>query len=102
MIEVAGLHVEVVRLQVAQLRRERIDAVIRQNNGLSILQLRENPRRKDVLMSRCVALARDDRLASGRRPTSQERDVRVLAGLGEAVVRLEAVMRRIIRRRFEL
>ena len=62
MIEVAGLHVEVVRLQVAVLRRERVDAVVRQHDGLRVLELREHARREDVLVVRRVALARAQRL----------------------------------------
>ena len=91
MIEVAGLNVQVVRLQIAELRRQRVDPVIRKHDGLCVLELRKDAWREDVLVHSRVALARDDRLVSGRRATSQERDVRVLAGLGEAVVRLEAV-----------
>ena len=45
-IEVAGLHVEVVRLQVAELRRQRIEAVVRQDDGLRVLQFREHARRE--------------------------------------------------------
>ncbi len=50
MIEVAGLHVEVVRLQIAELRRQRIEAVVRQDDRLCVLQLREDARREDVVV----------------------------------------------------
>ena len=56
MIEVARLHVKIVRLQVAELRRERIDAVVRDDDGLRILELREHTRCKDVLVMWGVTL----------------------------------------------
>ena len=68
MIEVAGLHVEVVRLQVAELRRHRVEAVVRQRDGLGVLQLREHAGREDVLVVRRVALAGADASASRRSP----------------------------------
>ena len=37
MVKIAGLHVEVVRLQVAELRRQRVEAVVRQRDRLRIL-----------------------------------------------------------------
>ena len=40
--KVAGLHVQVVRLQIAELRRQRVDPVIRKHDGLCILELRKD------------------------------------------------------------
>src|SRR5688572_32679446 len=78
-----------MRLQVAVLSWERVDAVVWQRDGLRVLKLREHARRKDVLMMRCVDLARTQRLTRGRRPTGEKRDMCVFAGLRHAVVRLE-------------
>ena len=48
-IEVAGLHVEVVRLEIAVRRRLRIEAVVRQHDRLRVLELREDLRLEHVV-----------------------------------------------------
>ena len=47
MIEVTGLSVDVGRLQVAVLRREGIQPVVRQNDRLGVLQFGEDARLED-------------------------------------------------------
>ena len=91
MVKVAGLHVEVVRLQVAELRARRSQAVVRQCDRLSVMQLRAHPGREDVLMVRRVALAGTHRLLCRGRPTGEQRDVRPLAALRQGVVRFQAI-----------
>ena len=72
-IEVAGLHVEVVRLQVAELRRQRVEPVVRQGDRLRVLQLGEDARREHVVVVRRVALAGAERcFAAVARPVSSE------------------------------
>src|SRR5262245_65464727 len=80
-----------MRLQVAVLRRERIDAVVRKRDGFGVLELREHAWRKDVRVMRRVALAGAQRLLSGSRPAGQEGDVSVSPGLRDAVVSLQSI-----------
>src|SRR5438105_3254130 len=91
MVEIAGLHVKVVRLEIAVLRRQWIQSVIRQYDGLRVLQLGEHSRREHVVGFEHVGLAGGQRLAGGDRASSQQRDVRTLAAFGERVPRLQAV-----------
>ena len=56
-----------------------------------VLQLGEDPRRKDVLVMRRVALAGAHGAASGRRSAGQQRDMRALATFRQRVMRLEPV-----------
>ena len=91
MVEVAGLDIEIVRLQVAVLRWQRIQAVIRQRDRLRVLQLHEDARLKDVVGLEGVRLARTERVLIGRRLAAQQRDVRADARLGDGVLRLQLV-----------
>ena len=92
MIEIACLHVQVMRLQVAVLRRERIDAVVRSDDGLRVLKLGEHARRKDVFMVRCVALAGAQRLPIRCWPSGKQRDVGISSRFRDGVVRLQLLM----------
>src|SRR5690242_14798885 len=91
MIEVAGLYVEVVRLQVAVLRRQWIEAVVRQDDRLRVLKLHEHARPKRVVRLHAVELACRERLAGRRRAACEQRDVRTLAGFRDGVPRFESV-----------
>src|SRR3954468_7689482 len=80
-----------MRLQVAVLRRQRIEAVVRQHDGLRVLQLHEHARPKRVIRFHAVELARRQRLARGGGTSCQQRYVRALAGLRDGVPGLQAV-----------
>ena len=62
MVEVADVDVQIVRLQVAVLRRQRVEAVVRQGDGLGVLEFREDAGREDELVVGCVTLAGTQRL----------------------------------------
>src|SRR6185503_6510808 len=89
--EIAGLYVEVMRLQVAVLRRQWIEAVVRQNDGLRVLQLHEYARPKRVIRLHAVELARRERLTGRRRAACEQRNVRTLARFRDGVPRFESV-----------
>src|SRR5215210_5459244 len=80
-----------MRLQVAVMRRMRIEAVIREHDRLRILKLCEQAWREDVLVMWRIALAGAEGLLSGSGPARQERDVRVPPGLRNAVVGLQSI-----------
>src|SRR3981081_3426347 len=67
MIEVARLRVEVVRLEIAVRRRVRIEAVIREDDRLGILQLRKHLRFEHVLSGQAVRFRRTHRGPLGGR-----------------------------------
>src|SRR5262249_31331956 len=90
-VEVARLQIEVVRLQVAEVRRERVDAIVRHHHGLGGLELRGNAWRQGVIVMRRITLARRQRLSAGGGPPGQQRDVCVTARLRNRVVRLQTV-----------
>src|SRR4051812_16552288 len=62
-VEVTGLDVEIMRFEVAVRRRERIRAVIGENDRLGILQFCEDPRLEHVVHLNGVGLRRTDRSA---------------------------------------
>jgi hypothetical protein len=64
MIEVALTDVQVVRLEIAVLRREGVEPVIRQCHGLGILEFGEHPWREGVVGLEAVALAGTKSLVS--------------------------------------
>src|SRR5476649_1573943 len=59
--EVAGVHVEVVRLEIAVRRRLGIQAVVGQDDGLGVLELREDLRLEHVIEEEAVRLRGTDR-----------------------------------------
>ena len=80
-IEVTGLHVEVVRFQVAALRRQRIQSVVRHRDRLRVLKLGEDARLKQVVRFQHVRLAGAQTVLRCRGASGEERDVRVSARL---------------------
>src|SRR4029077_3137631 len=80
-----------MRLQVAVLRRQWIEAVVRQYDGLRVLQFHEHARPKRVVGLHAVELARGERLTRRGGAAREQRDVRALAGFGDGVPRLEPV-----------
>src|SRR6185295_13433766 len=68
-----------------------IEPVVRQNDGLRVLQFHENARPKCVIRLHAVELARRERLTGRRRAACEQRDVRALAGFGDGVPRFESV-----------
>src|SRR3954471_23128377 len=91
MIEVAGLHIEVVRLEVAVGGGQGITAVVGEDDRLCVLQLREHLRLKDVLEVQFVGLGGTHGGPGCGRASSQQADSRVLPRFGDAVARLEAL-----------
>src|SRR5438105_3934557 len=91
MIEITGLHVEVVRLQVAVLRRHRVQAVVRQYDRLRVLQFHEYARTKHVIGFERVTLAGRDRVLVRSGAARQQRNVRALASLAKRVACLQSV-----------
>src|SRR5262245_36395545 len=80
-----------MRLQITELRRQRVEPVVWNGDGLAVLQFREHPRRKDVLVMRRVALARAQRLLGCDCAARQQRDMSTLTAFRQRVVRLQAV-----------
>jgi hypothetical protein len=66
-VEKAGLNVEIVRLEIAVGRRLGIEAVVRQDDGLRVLQLSEHLRFEDVLTHEAVTFRSADRSPVGGR-----------------------------------
>ena len=91
MVEVALLDVEIVRLEIAVRRRLRIEAVVRQDDGLGVLQLGEDLRLEHVVEQEAVRLGGTDRGPVRGRATRQHADARVLSRLGDRVARLETL-----------
>ena len=105
MFEIAGLDVEIVRLQITELRRKRVEAIVGQRHRLRMLQFRENARLKEEVRLQHVRLAGAQAVASGRGTPRQERNVSALPSLGERIARpqtigLAAQLRRYARREF--
>src|SRR4029077_17489710 len=80
-----------MRLQVAVLRRQWIEAVVRQYNSLRVLQFHEHARPKRVVRLHAVELARGERLTRRPGAAREQRDVRALAGFRDGVPRFEPV-----------
>src|SRR4029079_16202339 len=80
-----------MRLQVAVLRRQWIEAVVRQEYRLRVLQLHEDARPKRVVGLHAVELARRERLTGRRRTAREQRDVRALARFRDGVPCFEPV-----------
>src|SRR5471032_820636 len=101
-IEVARVHVEVVRLEIAVRRRLGIEAVVRQDDGLGVLELCEELRLEHVVEDEAVRLRRTDRGPLRGRAAGQHADMRVLSRFGDRVagfetLRLAAEIRRPVR-----
>ena len=90
-IEVAGLHVQVVRLQVAVRRRLRVQPVVRQHHRLGVLQLAEDLGLEHVVQLEGVVLARRHGGLGRRGASGQQRHAGVLAGFRELIRRLQAL-----------
>src|SRR3954469_11590377 len=80
-----------MRLQVAVLRRQWIEAVVRQHDSLRVLQFHEHARTKRVVRLHAVELASGERLTRRSGATREERDVRALAGFRDREPRFEPV-----------
>src|SRR5258708_1419522 len=90
-VEVAGLHVEVVRFQVAVRRRLRIEAVVWQDDGLRVLELRKDLRLEHVVEQEAVRLRGTDGGPVRGRTTGHMADAGALPRLRNRVARLEAL-----------
>src|SRR5471032_1180247 len=77
-VEVAPLDVEVVRLEIAVRRRLGIEAVVRQDDGLGVLELGEDFRLEHVIEQEAVCLGGADRGAMRGRAAGQDADARIL------------------------
>ncbi len=72
MIEVTGLHIKVVRFEVAVGRRLRVEPVVGQHDRLRVLELCEDLRLEDVVEDKRVRLrGADGGPMGGRTPVSR-------------------------------
>src|SRR5450631_1950449 len=90
-IEVAGVYVEVVRLEIAVRRRLGIQAVVRQDDGLSVLELGEDLRLEHVVEQEAVRLRGTDRGSLRGGSARQHADMRVLSRFGDRVAGFETL-----------
>src|SRR6266849_3278057 len=77
--------------EIAELWRERIDAVIRQDDRLRVLQLGGDTCREDVVGLPAIRLGRAQGVFGGGGTARQERNMRAFAGFAKRVPRLEPV-----------
>src|ERR1700687_1028359 len=78
LVEVTRVHVEVVRLEIAVRRRLGIEAVVRQDDGLGVLQLGEDLRLEHVVEDEAVRLRGTDRGPMRGRAARQPADACLL------------------------
>src|SRR5476651_144258 len=90
-VEVAPLDVEVVRFEIAVRRRLGIEAVVRQDDRLRVLQLSEDLRLEHVVEQETVRLGGTDRGPMRGRAARQHADACILPGLGDRIARLETL-----------
>src|SRR5689334_20760492 len=89
MLEIGPVGIEVVRFEIAIARRMRIQAVISQDDGLRVLEFRENLRFKDKVTLHVVPLARrEGRLVRGC-ASGEHAYARILSVFRETVVDLQ-------------
>src|SRR5882672_12155370 len=89
MLEVRGVLIEVVVLQVAKTRRMGIEPVIGEDDGLSVLEFREDLRLKSEIPLSVVTLGGRQGSPMGDGPPGEHADPGVLTGFRNGVVGFE-------------